>query len=88
MLNNIVQQTSVSQQRQRTKKATAEGIEVAAKKGPAEANKSQHAHDVNAYWVEVTLDNSNHRIPFAAKEIVLRKLYNCDTDREDYTING
>jgi structural maintenance of chromosome 3 (chondroitin sulfate proteoglycan 6) len=42
----------------------------------------------HTYWVEITLDNSQHRIPFNATAISIRKSYNCDTDREDYQING
>ena len=38
--------------------------------------------------MEVTLDNSQHRIPVQAEEIRLRKQYNCNTDREEYQING
>jgi hypothetical protein len=34
------------------------------------------------------MDNSLHRIPFNATEIAIKKTYNCDTDREDYHING
>ena len=82
LLNNIAQQTSASQQRQRSRTQTN-----AATSGAAGAAKSPHA-DANTYWVEVTLDNSQHRIPYHAKEITLRKSYNCDTDREDYHING
>ena len=40
------------------------------------------------YWVEITLDNSQHRIPYNATEIAIKKSYNCETDREDYHING
>jgi len=36
----------------------------------------------------VTLDNSSHRVPYNAKEITVRKSYNCSTDREDYLLNG
>ena len=46
----------------------------AASSGNAGAMKSQHM-DANTYWVEVTLDNSHHRIPYHAKEITLRKSY-------------
>jgi chromosome segregation ATPase len=38
--------------------------------------------------VEVCLDNSQHRIPYHATEITIRKSYNCDTDREEHQING
>lgn len=38
--------------------------------------------------MEVTLDNAQHRIPVQADEITLRKSYNCNTDREEYHING
>lgn len=34
------------------------------------------------------MDNSQHRIPIQAEEIRLRKSYNCNTDREDYHLNG
>ena len=38
--------------------------------------------------VEVTLDNSNRRIPIEAEDLIVRKTYHCQTDREDYYING
>lgn len=38
--------------------------------------------------MEVTLDNSQNRIPFRASELTVRKAYNCHTDREEYHING
>ena len=59
----------------------------AAASGPSGAANSQNL-DANTYWVEVTLDNAQHRIPVQADEITLRKSYNCNTDREEYHING
>jgi len=82
LLNNIAQQTSVSQQRQRSRTQMN-----AAASGAGGAAKSQRM-DASIYWAEVTLDNTQHRIPHNAKEITLRKSYNCDTDREDYHMNG
>lgn len=40
------------------------------------------------YTVEVTLDNSKFKIPIDAANITIRKTYNCDTDKEDYYLNG
>ena len=44
--------------------------------------------DPQSYVVEVTLDNSNRRIPIEAEDLIVRKTYHCQTDREDYYING
>ena len=77
LFNNIAQQTSNSQQRQKSRAAKSDGT----------AAKNQKV-DPNTYWVEVTLDNSQHKIPHNATEIVVRKSYNCDTDREEYQMNG
>jgi chromosome segregation ATPase len=38
--------------------------------------------------VEVTLDNSKSKIPIDSVDIVIRKTYNCNTDKEDYYLNG
>lgn len=78
MLNSITQQMTTSQQRQRAAKADGASLGAGSGKPP----------ESNTYWVEVTLDNSKHKIPFSAREITLRKSYNCHTDREDYHING
>jgi chromosome segregation ATPase len=40
------------------------------------------------YAVEVTLDNSEQRIPVDSAELIVRKSYNTTTDREDYHLNG
>jgi chromosome segregation ATPase len=80
MLNNIAQQASSTQQRQR---AAAR----AQNEGPAGAVK-HNIDQTHTYWVEVTLDNSQNRIPFRANELTVRKSYNCNTDREEYHLNG
>ena len=38
--------------------------------------------------VEVTLDNSQRRVPLETDNLVVRKSYHCQTDKEDYFING
>jgi structural maintenance of chromosome 3 (chondroitin sulfate proteoglycan 6) len=40
------------------------------------------------YAVEVTLDNTLSKIPVEAKELIVRKTYNVDTDKDDYYLNG
>jgi structural maintenance of chromosome 3 (chondroitin sulfate proteoglycan 6) len=36
-------------------------------------SRNPHSADPNTYWVEITLDNSEHRIPFNSSEIVIKK---------------
>ena len=36
----------------------------------------------------MTLDNSKRRVPVEADDLVVRKSYHCQTDKEDYHING
>ena len=72
-LNNIAQQTSSTESR-------------AAKQSKSSAAKN--IDKSHTYSVEVTLDNTQHRIPFNSLEISIRKSYNCDTDREDFLMNG
>ena len=50
--------------------------------------KSLNQDDPNTYWVEIALDNSLRKIPYKADEIVLRKSYNCNTDREEYHVGS
>ena len=40
------------------------------------------------YAVEVVLDNSKAKIPIDSRDLTIRKTYNCDTDKEDYYLNG
>ena len=44
--------------------------------------------DVHVYWVEVTLDNSERKIPIDSADVTIKRQYNCGTDREDYYVNG
>jgi chromosome segregation ATPase len=34
------------------------------------------------------LDNEQSKIPVEAKELIIRKTYNVDTDKEDYYLNN
>lgn len=43
---------------------------------------------MHVYWVEVTLDNSERKIPIDARDVTIKRQYNCGTDREDYYVNG
>jgi len=86
MLNNIAQQASSSQLRQR---ATARlQNDTSGPAGAAKHNAAGTQDQSHTYWVEVTLDNSQSRIPFRANDLTVRKSYNCNTDREDYHLNG
>jgi len=38
--------------------------------------------------VDVILDNSDQRVAVAGKEIIVRKTYNVDTDKDNYYVNG
>ena len=53
----------------------------------AAARNGQRA-DPNAYAVEVTLDNAQRRIPIEADDVIVRKSYHCQLDKEEYMING
>ena len=44
--------------------------------------------DASTFVVEVTLDNSSHRIPIDMDECKVRKSYCTTNDREDYFFNG
>lgn len=39
-------------------------------------------------FVEVVLCNAEHRVPIEADELIVRKTYNVQTDREEYQLNG
>lgn len=34
------------------------------------------------------LDNSSGKVPVESQELNIRKTYNCDSDKEDYYLNG
>jgi len=38
--------------------------------------------------VEVTLDNTERKIPVESDDLIVKKSYNTSTDREDYHLNG
>lgn len=38
--------------------------------------------------MEVSLDNTQRRMPVPNEQVVVRKSYNCDTDRTTYLLNG
>lgn len=59
-----------------------------ANRQPNGAARQAQRPDPQSYLVEVTLDNSDRRVPFEADDLVVRKVYHCQTDREDYYING
>lgn len=84
MLNNIAQQASLSHQRQRAGSRPQN-----APSGPSGAAAQRHqANEAHTYWVEVTLDNSLQRIPIRSSEVTVRKSYDCDTDKEEFHLNG
>jgi chromosome segregation ATPase len=40
------------------------------------------------YSVEIVLDNTKQKIPVAGNEIIVKKTYNCDTEKDHYYLNG
>ena len=42
---------------------------------------------MHTYWVEVTIDNSERKMPIDHDKLTIKRQYNCANDKEEFFVN-